>query len=143
MSEKLDCLLNKLAIIEREVSAKKGELTFWGLLKRWSPSESWNLIVSSTWSDGDGHPNAIAYIVDKYYAVCDDSERVLIARVVIIDTDDENLEDLLDAYEIEHGLWQVKRGWYFDQEFERGYIFTCKSRNTAAAPTSQAQSNSS
>ncbi|MDQ1922104.1 hypothetical protein [Massilia pseudoviolaceinigra] len=134
MSDKLEGLLDKLAVIERDISEEKGELTFFGLLKRWSPTESWNLVVSSTWSDRDEHPNAIKYIVDKYYAVCDDSERVLIARVAIVDTDDEELEDLLEAYDVEHGMVKIRKNRYFDEEFERGYIFTCKARNAAASP---------
>ncbi|NHZ42460.1 hypothetical protein [Massilia aquatica] len=109
MSEKLDDLLDKLAIIEGEISAEKGKLTFFGLFKRSSPTESWILIVSSSWSDGDGHPDAIDYIVGKYYAVCDDSERVLIARVAIVDTDDDALEDLLEAYDVEHGRVKIRK----------------------------------
>lgn len=100
-------------------------------LKRWSPTESWILIVSSSWSDGDEHPAAINYIVDKYYAACDDAERVLIARVAIVDTDDDALEDLLEAYDVEHGRVKIRKNRYFDEGFERGYIFTCKARNAA------------
>ncbi|NHZ97898.1 hypothetical protein [Massilia sp. CCM 8734] len=128
--------MDKLALIEREISKEKGELTFFGLLKQWSPTESWNLVVSSSWSDRDGHPDAINYIVDKYYAVCDDSERVLIASVVIVDTDDDDLEDLLDAYDVEHGMLKTRKKRYFDEEFERGYIFTCKLRPAAKQPIS-------
>ena len=128
MSDKLDDLLDKLAVIERDISAEKGELTFFGLLKRWSPTESWILIVSSSWSDEDEHPAAIDYIVDKYYAACDDAERVLIARVAIVDTDDDALEDLLEAYDVEHGRVKIRKNRYFDEDFERGYIFTCQRR---------------
>ncbi|CUI07297.1 hypothetical protein BN2497_9371 [Janthinobacterium sp. CG23_2] len=135
MKEELKVLLNKLAVIEREISEEKGVLTFFAILLPWSGREpAWELTVSANWADRDHRPAAISYIVDKYYAVCSNPERMMIAHVSIIDTDDDELDDMLDDYDVEHGLVKMKYSRYFDQEFERGYIFTCKRRTAEAAP---------
>ena len=57
----------------------------------------------------------------------------MIAHVNIIDTDDEQLDDLLDDFDIEHGMVKMKYSRYFDKEFDRGYIFTCKKREAATS----------
>lgn len=128
MNEKLKVLLSKLARIECDMSEEKGNLTFFGLLMPLGLRGAWDVTVSAHWADGDKKYDAIAYIVDKYYAVCDNAERVMIAGVTIINTDDEELDDILDDYDVEHGLVKMKYSRYFDKEFDRGYIFTCKRR---------------
>lgn len=128
MKEKLRVLLNKFAVIERELANEKGELTFFALLQQWGAIDSWDITVAASWADRDEEFNAIEYIVEKYYAVCDDSERVMIAGVTIINTDDDELDDILDDFDVEHGMVKMKYSRYFDKEFDRGYIFTCKRR---------------
>ncbi|HEX8610567.1 MAG TPA: hypothetical protein VF800_04700 [Telluria sp.] len=130
MKEELKILLSKMAVIEHEISEEKGELTFFALLLPWGRS-AWELTVSAPWIDRGGRFDAIEYIVDKYYAVCSNPERTMIAHVTILDTDDEELDDILDDYDVEHGLVKMKYSRYFDKEFDRGYIFTCKRRTAA------------
>ncbi|NHZ36161.1 hypothetical protein [Massilia rubra] len=127
MKEDLKVLLNKLAVIEREISQEKGDLTFFAMLLAWGDN-AWELAASAPWMDRCATFDVISYIVDKYYAVCDSAERVMIAHVNIIDTDDEELDDLLDDFDVEHSMVKMKYSRYFDKEFDRGYIFTCKRR---------------
>ncbi|UOD33030.1 hypothetical protein INH39_16165 [Massilia violaceinigra] len=127
MKEELKVLLNKMAVIEREISEEKGALTFFALLLPWGDN-AWELTVSAPWIDEDARFSAIDYIVDKYYAVCSNPERMMIAHVTIINTDDDELDDILDDYDVEHGMVKMKYSRYFDKEFDRGYIFTCKRR---------------
>lgn len=132
MNEKLKVLLSKLASIERAISEEKGPLVFFAFLKPYGSIESWDLVVSATWSNGDEHFDAIKYIVDKLYAVCVDAELVTISQVVILETDHPDLDDILEDFDVEHGMIKMKYSHYFDQEFERGYLFTCKIREAAA-----------
>jgi hypothetical protein len=139
MKDELRVLLNKMAVIEREMSEEKGELTFFALLLPWGGWPAWEVTVSARWADRDKRFEAIKYVVDKYYAVCDNAERVMIAGVTIINTDDDELDDILDDYDVEHGMVKMKYSRYFDKEFDRGYIFTCKRRTAAPSLPERAQ----
>lgn len=132
MKEELKVLLSKMAVIEREISKEKGELTFFAMLLPWG-YDAWELAASAHWMDQCARFDVIEYIVDKYYAVCDNAERNMIAHVKIIETDDEDMDDILDDYDVEHSMVNIKYSRYFDKEFDRGYIFTCK-RRTASRP---------
>jgi hypothetical protein len=132
MKEELKVLLSKVAVIEREISEEKGELTFFAMLLPWGYN-AWELAASAHWMDRSARFDAIKYIVDKYYAVCSNPERMMIAHVKIIDTDDDELDDILDDYDVEHDMVKMKYSRYFDKEFDRGYIFTCKRRTVTTS----------
>jgi hypothetical protein len=119
--------LAKLARIELEVSAEKGEFTLFALLKPANSIGEWDFVVSAPWMDEDAGA-AIDLVADRLKAICTKEEMVQISRIVVIETYHPELSDLLEDFAVEHGMLKMNYSHYFNQEFQRGYVMTCKPR---------------
>lgn len=118
-------LISKLLTLEQEMADEKGAFTFYAFLKPYDSIGEWDFVVSAKWSDGNS-PGAIKYIAKKLYKVCTPDEMMNFSRTVVLPTNHPDLEDILEDFDVEHGVVKMNYSHYFSQEFQRGYVFTGK-----------------
>ena len=122
MIRALDSLLDKLAILEREIAAQKGEFSLFGLFHR-EESISWDLIFAAPWIAGDRHA-ARDFLVERLQARLDLPELRELGRIQPLMEDSPFVAMARTLPRVDHGRLALGAFDTATQDFRGGYLIT-------------------
>ena len=109
----------------REIAAKKGQFTLFGLFMRADAPGKWDLVVSAPWLE-QGKLKAVS----EFTALLSESigEKSLreLSRVVTLKAGDPALKAVVSAFSVDDGEVRVQRSNLFGLEIEDGIILRAK-----------------
>jgi len=116
---------NKLRKAMREIAAKKGDFTLFGLFMRADAPGTWDLVVSAPWLE-EGKLKALAEFTDLLAESIGEQSLKEFSRVVTLNRRDTTLNSLVSTFSVDDGEVRVKRSNLFGLEIEDGIIFRAK-----------------
>jgi hypothetical protein len=87
--------IEKLQKLMKQVEARKGRFTFFGVFMRENSPGLWDLVVSAPWLEA-GRLKALGEFVEEMSEVFDQDEVMSFSRVVTLNHDDRALHDVLN-----------------------------------------------
>jgi len=122
----------KLALLEQEVSAEKGEFSLFGLFLREDAQDEdkWDLLVAAFWLDVD-KKEGLAYLAKEIQKRLEPDELLSISRIVVLEKDNPILEAIHKAVNVKHGKVEVKNSNFNGVQITQA----CISTSSAADPT--------
>ena len=108
-----------------EVSAEKGEFTFFGLFLREEAQDKWDLLVSAPWLE-EGKLKALGEFVEKAASIIGEEDFLLLSRIVTLNYDDPNLKKILETVHVDGSPLELRDTNFFGVEIKRAYILRAK-----------------
>jgi len=124
--------LEKLSVLEREVSDEKGDFSLFGLFLREDAQDEdkWDILVSAIWLDAD-KKEGLAYLAKEIQERLDPDELLSISRIVVLERGNPILAAIHKAVNVKHGKVEVK-----DSNFSGVQITqACISTSSNVGPT--------
>ena len=118
--------MNRFVQIEREIAGERGPFTFFALFQRNEFPGWWDVLVAAPWIKSQFDGEVHRYFVDRLKAELTEDEFLQLARIAPIVPDNPYLEDLQEAYPVEHGIIEVWHREFFNVEVRHAYIITCQ-----------------
>jgi len=118
-------LVNDFSRLESRISEKKGDFTLFALFLREDVADRWDLMVSAPWV-GTDRKGALQYFVDEIRSFLGPENLTVLARIVIVDPNDEAVQNLNRAISVEHGRTEVRDSNFFGLPIKHAYIITSK-----------------
>lgn len=118
-------LIDKLQLLEMEISQKQGDFSLFALLLREDAPNRWDLVVSASWFWSD-KTKTLDYLVKKLRSRLTSNELVTLSRIVLIDESNPTLRALQQDFQVHHAPIEVQDCNLFGLQFQRGYIFTSR-----------------
>ncbi|RSZ55339.1 hypothetical protein HF313_06530 [Massilia atriviolacea] len=125
----MNAFTGRLLTLEESIARKKGPFILFAVLKVHPVVDAWNLVVCAEWIEHD-IAYAIDFIAKQLYKTFPPAERGRIMRIATVAPDNPDLLDVLDQYEADHEVKKMRRGHYFQQNIEQGYLFTARRQQT-------------
>lgn len=116
-------LVSKIAQIEEETSAEKGDYELFALFLRENSADKWDVLAAASWIYDD-KKHALPYLAKKIQQSLTPAELVQIARIVLIDADNPALLDFQNAIEIKHSTVEINNSTFNGVPIKRAYIIT-------------------
>ena len=117
--------LEKLALLEREVSDEKGDFSLFGLFLREDAQDEdkWDLLVSALWLDAD-KKEGLACLAKEIQKRLEPDELLSISRIVVLERGNPILEAIHRTVNVKHGKVEVKDNNFFGVQITRAHIST-------------------
>ena len=109
----------------RDIAAKKGPFTLFGLFMRADAPGTWDLVVSAPWLE-EGKLKALAEFTELLSRALGEKALHGFSRVVTLSGDNPGLHAILSAFAVEDGEIRVQKSNFFGLEIEDAYIFRAK-----------------
>lgn len=122
-------LPTKLAKLESDVAAERGDFVLFALFLREDVPDRWDLIVSAPWATAD-QKSALDYLIGKIKSDVGAEDLTLLSRIVFVDPADVAVQNLNRAINIEHGSVEVRDSNFFGLPIKHAYIITSKRPGT-------------
>lgn len=124
-------IVEKLALIEKEIAEERGEFVLFALMEREGSPDRWDLVASASWIDLNLKP-ALDYFVTKINKYLTTSEVIILSRVVLLQPSEPFVTTLL-AYIADNDIKTEIRDFEFNgMVIERGYIISADTRSVEA-----------
>src|SRR3954451_3052396 len=110
--------------LERRVAQERGPVLFFALVRRDDLIlfDSWDLIVAAPWASED-IAEAIRYLVEKIQTTMDKDTPRRIARIVIFQADDPEVQAFGQQVRKEHGRVELRNTDFLGTEVSEAYAF--------------------
>ena len=115
--------LEKLALLEREISAQKGDFSLFGLFLREDAPDKWDLLVSAPWLEVD-EKQGFKYIAEEVHSRLDTDELLFISRIVLLEKNNPILEAIHKAIRVKHGKVEIKNSSFSGIQITHACIST-------------------
>ena len=115
----------KLRRAMREIAAKKGDFTLFGLVMRADAPGTWDLVVSAPWLE-EGKLKALREFTALLAASIGEESLKQLSRVVTLSDKDPALKAVVVAFSIDDGEIHVQRSNLFGLEIEDAIIMRAK-----------------
>ncbi len=115
-------ILDKLISIEKEVTKERGALDLLALFLRENSPNKWDILVSAGWVSKD-YIGSRKYLSHKIQSQFTGSELVKTSRLVIIDSDNPGLAEVL-AINTDNDIVEVRNREFFDLDIRHAYLIT-------------------
>lgn len=116
---------SKLRKAMRDIAAKKGDFTLFGLFMRADAPGTWDLVVSAPWLE-QGKLKALGEFTKLLSeSIGEDSLREF-SRIATVSRRDPALHALMSAFSVDDGELRVKRSNLFGLEIEDAIILRAK-----------------
>lgn len=116
-------LIEKLRKIERSLSEEKGPFLLFALFLRDDAPGVWDLVAAADWIDKD-RVKALREIGTLLQDKLSVDELVMLARIVLIETNNKGLRAISRVVAVEHGLVELRENEFFGLEIKRAYVIT-------------------
>jgi len=126
----------------REIAAKKGEFTLFGLFMRSDAPGAWDLVVSAPWLE-KGKLKATSELVTLLTDSIGEQALRHFSRVQTVNADNPALKAILAAFSVDDGEVRVQKSNLFGLEIEDAIILRAKKpgskplSNPAMEPTAR------
>lgn len=115
--------LSALRTVEATLSERKGAFALFAVFLPAEGADQWDLVVSAPWARRDDR--AILDLLNHELATTlSDTDRLLLARIVVVEPWHADVQQINAAIHIEHGLVPVVNEEHFGYVVERGFIVT-------------------
>jgi hypothetical protein len=118
-------LVDKLRLLEMEISQKQGDFSLFALLLREDAPNRWDLVVSASWFWSD-KTKTLDYLVKKLRSRLTSDELLTLSRIVLIEESNPTLHALQQAFQVHHTPIEVQDCTLFGLQIQRAYIFTSR-----------------
>ncbi|MBU0667842.1 hypothetical protein KJ951_02390 [Patescibacteria group bacterium] len=116
-------LVAKFVELEKTVSDKYGEFKLFALFLR-EDADHWDLVLSADWLKRNDI-EFLKYISQELKKTIGNNI-VNLSKVVIVDTQNEDLKSLTASIEIEHGMIGIRNCNFFGLEIKDAFIITSR-----------------
>ncbi len=123
-------IVNKLMTIEKETSIERGKYDLFALFLREDSFNKWDILVAASWIDNNKE-DALKYLAKKIQNSFNQSELLLISRIVLIENSNPSLPALQQAISIEHGSAEIKDSNFFGMPIKHAFLITSRRRQAA------------
>ena len=118
-------LIDKLRLLETEISQKQGDFSLFALLLREDAPNRWDLVASAPWFWSD-KKKTLDYLAKKLRSRLTSDELLSLSRIVLIEQSNPTLHALQQAFQVHHAPIEVRDRNLFGLQIQRGYIFTSR-----------------
>jgi hypothetical protein len=120
----------KLVLMEREVSAEKGDFSLFGLFLRENSQDEdkWDLLVAAPWLEADKR-KGLAYLAKEIQKRLEPEEILSISRIVVLEKGNPNLKNIHKAVNVKHGKVEFKDSNLFGLQITHAFISTSSAGN--------------
>ena len=125
VDEAMEQMVEKLALLEREVSSEKGEFVLFGLFLREDANDRWDLLVSAPWLEANER-DGLRYLAGEIQSRLDVEEQLSLSRVVILEEDNQVLAAVQRTVSTSHTTIEVEDSVFFGMQFRRAYVITSR-----------------
>lgn len=109
----------------REIAAKKGDFSLFGLFKRADSPDTWDLVVSAPWLER-GELKALREFTDLLSSEIGEQSLRQFSRIVTLKPSDPAVNAVVSAFSIDDGEVRVRRSTLFGLEIEDAIIMRAK-----------------
>jgi hypothetical protein len=95
-------VIDKFGQLELELAQERGDFVFFALFVLETLADRWDLMISAPWLDKDKR-RAVPYLVDQIKSKLGVEYLIRLNRIVVIDPDNAELQDLARSIAVEHG----------------------------------------
>ena len=130
-------VVEKFGRLELELAQERGDFVFFALFMLENVPDRWDLMISARWLDTDKR-RAIRYLVDQIKAKLGVEYLIRLSRIIVIDPDRAELQDLARSIAeehgaIEHGKVRIRDDDFFGVLVKDARIITAKVPSAPAA----------
>jgi hypothetical protein len=118
-------LIDKLRLLETEISQKQGDFSLFALLLREDAQNKWDLVASASWFWSD-KKKTLDYLAKKLRSRLTSDELLTLSRIVLIEESNPTLHALQQAFQVHHTPIEVQDCNLFGLQIQRAYIFTSR-----------------
>jgi hypothetical protein len=118
-------LVDKLRLLETEISQKKGDFSLFALLLREDSPNRWDLVVSAPWFWID-KKKTLDYLAKQLRSRLTSDEILSLSRIVLIEESNPGLHALQQAFLVHHTPIEVQDCNLFGLQIQHGYIITSR-----------------
>lgn len=124
-------LVDKLKLLETDISQKKGEFSLFALLLREDAQNKWDLVASASWFWTD-KKKTLDYLAKQLRSRLTSDELLTLSRIVLVEESDPMLIAIQQAFQARHVPVEVQDCNLFGLQIQHAYIFT-SARNGSRA----------
>ena len=124
--------IDKLRLLETEISQKKGDFSLFALLLREDAQNKWDLVASAPWFWSD-KLRTLDYLAKKLRSRLTSDEFLSLSRIVLIEESDPTLHALQQAFQVHHTPIEVQDCNLFGLQIQHGYIITSRRNGSASS----------
>ena len=125
-------LSDKFRDLESRIAEEKGAFVLFALFMREDAPDRWDLIVSASWVASDKR-DAVDYFVNQIKSRLGEQDLTSLSRIIVVDPQDDAVQALNRAVQIEHGGVEVRDSNFFGLPVKHAFIITSKRPPTPAA----------
>lgn len=118
-------IARKLRKAMREIAAKKGEFTLFGLFMRADAPGTWDLVVSAAWLE-EGKLKALEELTELLSESIGEQSLRQLSRIVTLNQSDPALNAVVSAFSVDDGEVRVQHSNLFGLEIEDAIIMRAK-----------------
>lgn len=119
----MKAFVEKLRVIERDLSTEDGPFLLFALFLREDPADYWDLLVAAPWMEAD-KGKALRSIASKLQAAAAPDELAKLSRIVIVEDTAPALAAIQSAISVEHGLTEIKDSSFNGLKIKHAYVIT-------------------
>ena len=116
-------LIEKLRALEQQMETEKGPVNLFAFLKR-EDIDRWDLVIAAPWAKRDH--STLGYIADALKSHLEPVEMVRLARIVILNAEEDPVRSITENYSVEHGRVALRDPELFNLPVTHGYIITSR-----------------
>lgn len=90
----MNIFIQKMLILEKKLSADKGNFSFFALVELQDAQNEWDVVVSATWLPSR-ESEAISVMTDSIFGVLDKNELLQLSGVVILNADEPFIKEVI------------------------------------------------
>jgi hypothetical protein len=109
--------------VEARLSERKGEFALFAGFLPVEAAGHWDLVVSAPWARRDDRA-ALSLLSDEIAISIDESDRLLLDRIVVVEPWHRDVQEINRRYPVEHGLVEITNEEVFGYIAERGFVIT-------------------
>ena len=117
--------VNKLLVLEREISSQRGDFALFALFLREDVPDKWDLVVAAPWFGADDR-KTLDYLSQKIRSRLKPQELLTISRIVVVGPSDPSVKAIQRVLSVEHGAAEFKNCNFFGLQIKQAYIITSK-----------------
>ena len=114
-------LLPALRRVESELTREKGEFALFACLLPAESQDQWDLVVSAAWASRH-RPETLRLLVSALDRNMPAVERLAIARIVVVEPSDRDVQRINEAVTIENGAYEIVSEEHFGYLVARGFV---------------------
>ena len=117
--------IDKLRLLETEISQKKGDFSLFALLLREDAQNKWDLVAAASWLWSD-KKKTLDYFAKQLRSRLTSDELMTLSRIVLIEESDPTLHALQQTFQVHHTPVEVQDCNLFGLQIQHGYIITSR-----------------